>query len=98
MLQKLILHLFFLGSLIEIAQGQPTASSAKIEKLVTAVSARLTAVFKDFHANPELGFMETRTAAIVEKELKALGYKTMSGIGVTGVVGILENGKGPVVM
>jgi hippurate hydrolase len=42
--------------------------------------------------------MEVRTAAIVAKELKALGYEVMTGIGKTGVVGIIKNGDGPIVM
>jgi hippurate hydrolase len=42
--------------------------------------------------------METRTAAIVAKNLKALGYQVTTGIGGTGVVAVLKNGDGPVVM
>jgi amidohydrolase len=53
---------------------------------------------KDLHQNPELGFMESRTAGIVAKELQALGYEVKTGIGKTGVVGILRNGAGRVVM
>ena len=49
-------------------------------------------------AAPELAFEETKTAALVAKELKDLGYETHTGIGKTGVVGILKNGPGPVVM
>lgn len=59
---------------------------------------RLVDIFKDIHRNPELGFMEFRTAGIVEKELRKLGYDVKTGIGKTGVVGILENGEGPIVM
>jgi hippurate hydrolase len=59
---------------------------------------RLVTMFKDIHQHPELGFMETRTAGIVAKELKALGYEVKTGIGKTGVVGILRNGDGPKVM
>lgn len=70
----------------------------KIKELSNADDARLVSIFKDIHENPELGFMETRTAAIVAKELKALGYTVMTEIGITGVVGILKNGQGPVVM
>jgi len=69
-----------------------------IKKMAYTDSARLVTIFKDFHENPELGFMELRTAAIVAKELKALGYDVMTGIGKTGVVGIFKNGDGPVVM
>ena len=61
-------------------------------------SERLTTIFKDLHQNPELGFMETRTAGIVAKELEDLGYEVKTGIGKTGVVGIMRNGDGPVVL
>src|SRR6185436_590173 len=47
---------------------------------------------------PELGFQEVKTAALVAQEFKAHGYETHAGIGKTGVVGILKNGPGPVVM
>lgn len=62
------------------------------------VFAELIEIFKDLHAHPELGFMETRTAGVVERELKAHGFKVRSGIAKTGVVGVLENGPGPIVM
>jgi hippurate hydrolase len=61
-------------------------------------SSGMVEMYKDLHQNPELGFMEVRTSGIVAKELKALGYEVMTGIGKTGVVGILKNGDGPVVM
>lgn len=70
----------------------------QLKKMATADGPRLVEIFKDIHQNPELGFMEVRTAAIVAKELKALGYEVMTQVGVTGVVGILKNGDGPVVM
>jgi amidohydrolase len=50
----------------------------------------LIAIRRDLHAHPELGYEEVRTAAIVERELKALGIETHAGIGVTGVVGVLK--------
>ncbi|WP_067473628.1 amidohydrolase [Actinomadura hibisca] len=55
----------------------------------------LAPVYRDLHAHPELAFQETRTAAIVADRLRALGYDTTTGIGGTGVVGILRNGDGP---
>jgi len=70
---------------------------AKVNSAVDADTARLTAVFKDLHQHPEIGFMEKRTAAIVAKELNALGYSVTEGIGKTGVVGVLKNGPGPTV-
>jgi amidohydrolase len=54
---------------------------------------------RDFHAHPELGFHEFRTAGIVAKELTALGLEIHTGIAETGVVAILEGAKpGPVVL
>lgn len=76
----------------------PAPLVRKVSTAVDGDTARLQEIFKDLHRNPELGFMETRTAGIVAKELGALGYEVKTGIGGTGVVGILRNGAGPVVM
>ncbi len=54
---------------------------------------------RDFHAHPELGFQEVRTAGIVAKELTALGLEVHTGVGGTGVVALLKGAKpGPVVL
>ncbi|HWQ04117.1 MAG TPA: amidohydrolase [Longilinea sp.] len=54
---------------------------------------------RDLHRNPEIGFQEVRTAAIIAKELTALGLEVTTGLGGTGVVALLEGGKpGPVVL
>ncbi len=47
---------------------------------------------RDIHMHPELGFQETRTAALVAEVLKSLGYRVQTGVGRTGVVG--ERGQG----
>ena len=70
----------------------------KVAALVDADEKRLLDIFLDLHRHPELGFQEVRTAALVAQELKQLGYETHTGIGKTGVVGILKNGPGPVIM
>ena len=74
------------------------AQNDKVNAFIDKNEKKLVDTFKDIHANPELAFMETRTSAIVAKELKALGYEVITGIAKTGVVGILKNGDGPVVM
>jgi len=58
----------------------------------------LEALYKDVHAHPELSMRETRTAGIAEDRLKKAGYEVTSGVGKTGVVGLLRNGEGPTVM
>ena len=82
------------------AEGSGITSSLvpQIHKTVDVDAARTQEIFKDIHQNAELGFMETRTAAIVAKELRDLGFEVKTGIGETGVVGILKNGKGPTLM
>lgn len=55
-------------------------------------------LYEDLHRNPELSFQETRTAGIVAERLRALGYDVTTGVGRTGVVGVLANGDGPTVM
>src|SRR3954451_1022243 len=58
----------------------------------------LAAVYMDLHANPELGFQETRTAAVVAAQLSASGFDVTTGVGGTGVVGLLRSGDGPIVL
>ena len=54
---------------------------------------------RDLHRNPELGFREFRTAAVVAKELESLGMEVRTGVAQTGVVGLLEGGMpGPVAL
>lgn len=78
--------------------AQSGVNITKIKELSNNDSKRLETTYKDIHQNPELPFMEVRTAAIVAKELKALGFTVMTEIGKTGVVGTLKNGEGPIVM
>ena len=54
--------------------------------------------YQDVHRHPELSFQETRTAGLVRDRLTELGYEVRAGIGRTGLVGILRNGDGPVVL
>ncbi len=55
-------------------------------------------LFVWFHQNPELSFLENKTAARLAEELRALGVDVTEGVGETGLVGMIENGEGPLVM
>jgi metal-dependent amidase/aminoacylase/carboxypeptidase family protein len=57
----------------------------------------MRAIRRDLHAHPELGMKETRTAQVIEARLQELGLEVQSGIGGTGVVGLLrgEESKNP---
>lgn len=54
--------------------------------------------YRDLHAHPELSHQEQRTASLVAKRLRQCDYRIHEGLGGTGVVGILRNGKGPTVL
>jgi amidohydrolase len=56
----------------------------------------LTAIRRDFHTHPEIGFTEHRTAAIVADLLRGWGIEVHEGVGGTGVVGVLRRGNGAV--
>ncbi|MEP4484509.1 MAG: amidohydrolase [Halioglobus sp.] len=60
--------------------------------------AHLGDLFDFFHRNPELSTMETKTAARLAEELRAAGFKVTEGVGGTGVVAMMKNGDGPLVM
>jgi hippurate hydrolase len=92
---KIFIALVFVSTSLMAQSG---VNITKIKELSNTDSKRLETTFKDIHQNPELPFMEVRTAAIVAQELKTLGFTVMTKIGKTGVVGILKNGEGPIVM
>jgi hippurate hydrolase len=58
----------------------------------------LEAFYKDVHSHPELSMQEMRTAGLAADRLRAAGYEVTTGVGKTGVVGLLRNGDGPTVM
>src|SRR5690348_5087708 len=58
----------------------------------------LETLYKDVHSHPELSMEERRTAGLVADRLRAAGYDVTTGVGKTGVVGLLRNGDGPTVM
>ena len=59
-----------------------------------AIEGQIVATRRRIHANPELAFQEHRTAALVAEELKRLGIMVETGVGGTGVLGILEGASG----
>lgn len=81
--------------------GLPPISSAS-DALIADVKAdydtHLEALFHHFHANPELSFVEHKTASRLAAELRSTGFEVTEGVGRTGIVAMLENGPGPLVM
>lgn len=58
----------------------------------------LEALYMDVHAHPELSLQETRTSGLAADRIRTAGFDVTTGVGKTGVVGLLHNGDGPTVM
>ncbi|MCO8124692.1 amidohydrolase [Stieleria sp. TO1_6] len=78
------------------------ATSARAQTLRAVVEAdyqsHLADLFDHFHRNPELSLAEYKTAARMARELRAVGFDVTEGVGGTGVVALMKNGEGPLVM
>ncbi|MZD10546.1 M20/M25/M40 family metallo-hydrolase, partial [Streptomyces sp. SID5785] len=62
------------------------------------VRPALADLYRDLHEHPELSLQEHRSAALLAGHLRTAGFETTEQVGGTGVVGVLRNGAGPVVM
>jgi len=79
---------------LALPAGAADAQSADaVTTAIEAVTPRVVEWRRDLHANPELGFAETRTAAKVAEHLRGLGLEVRTGVGKTGVVGVLRGGR-----
>src|SRR3954465_3538391 len=81
-----------------LREQPPTSSIAEVLAGLRETSAWQEDTYKDIHANPELSFHETKTAALVASKMKEFGYEVLEQVGRTGVVGILRNGEGQTVL
>jgi amidohydrolase len=76
------------------AFSEETNVTAPIDRMYSD----LFAVYRDLHEHPELSFQEEKTAAKLAKRLRALGFEVTERVGGHGLVGVLRNGAGPVVL
>ncbi|OLF78248.1 peptidase M20 [Maricaulis sp. W15] len=78
---------------------QDTAGDDALRTAIAAdYDAYLEALYRHFHAHPELSHQEFETAARLAAELEALGFDVTQGVGGTGIVAVMENGDGPTLM
>ncbi|MGD8833009.1 MAG: amidohydrolase [Pseudomonadales bacterium] len=92
-MQRLSLFLFSFFLLNTGAHGATLAESIRSD-----YDGHLAALFDHFHRHPELSLVEHETAARMATELADAGFEVTEGVGGTGVVAVLENGPGPLVM
>ncbi|HXG99974.1 MAG TPA: amidohydrolase [Sphingomicrobium sp.] len=79
--------------------ASPAFADTGVKSAIKAdYDSHLGALFTHFHQNPELSFLEVQTAKRMAAELKKSGAQVTTGVGGTGVVGVMRNGPGPTVL
>ena len=84
--------------LLAVLFSLPVLASELGDSIKSDYDAYLAELFDHFHRNPELSTVETETARRMAMELSLAGFEVTEGVGGTGVVAMLENGDGPLVM
>jgi len=74
------------------------ASAAALSDAIRADMPMLMTLYRDLHANPELSMQEVRTPAKLAPEMRKLGFAVTEHVGKTGVVAVMKNGAGPVLL
>nr|WP_295934922.1 amidohydrolase [uncultured Dyadobacter sp.] len=97
MLRTLLLVCFAVMVIPPATNGQSPAD-AMISVHLEKDYGYLETLYKDLHAHPELSFHEEKTSQRLAKELGGLNCKVLTGIGGHGLVGVMKNGPGPVVL
>jgi hippurate hydrolase len=88
---------WLLGAALALTITAPVRADALREAIAKDMPS-LMEIYRDLHANPELSFQEFRTAEKLAAEARRLGFDVTEKVGQTGVVAVLKNGPGPVVM
>ncbi len=74
------------------------APAATLDEAVQADMPQLMALYRDLHAHPELSMHEVQTSAKLAAEARKLGFAVTEHVGKTGVVAVMKNGPGPVLL
>ena len=98
-MRKAIFGLAASALALSLGATPAAADPAQVKQAVAAdYDSHLEDLFKHFHANPELSFLETETAKRMAAELRAAGLDVTEGVGGTGVVAMARNGEGPLIL
>ena len=96
--RKLIATVAALSALLALPQAAASGDTPPLRQRIQADMPGLMATYRDLHANPELSFQEHRSAKIMADAARKAGFTVTEGVGKTGVVAVLKNGPGPVVL
>lgn len=92
------MHKLLLASAALIALAAAPAKADPVRDRIQADLPGLLTIYRDLHQNPELSFQEHRSARIMADAARKAGFDVTEGVGKTGVVAVLRNGPGPVVL
>lgn len=94
------MRMILLATAAALSAAAPAPAQPPLKDAIKAdYDKSLGALWDNFHRNPELSFKEVKTAARMAQELRAVpGMVVTEKVGGTGVVGVLKNGDGPVVL
>ncbi|KPP82405.1 MAG: hippurate hydrolase, partial [Erythrobacteraceae bacterium HL-111] len=85
------------GAALALTMAVPAQADA-LRDAVSEDMPGLVELYQDLHANPELSFQEFETSKKLAARARELGFEVTEGVGQTGVVAVMRNGEGPVVM
>src|SRR3954451_2384031 len=74
------------------------AAAATLSDSIRADMPQLMTLYRDLHANPELSMQEVRTPALLAPQMRKLGFEVTEKVGKTGLVAVMKNGPGPVLL
>lgn len=81
-----------------VAAPPVSPASDAVDGAVRTDMPELLALYRDLHQHPELSSKEIRTSALLAQDMRKLGYDVTTGVGGTGLVAVMKNGPGPVLM
>jgi hippurate hydrolase len=87
-----------LAALLLAASAAAPAHADALGDAVAKDMPSLMTLYRELHAAPELSMQEVKTAARLAAEVKKLGFEVTTGVGKTGVVAVMKNGPGPVLL
>jgi len=74
------------------------ATAAALSDSIRTDMPMLLALYRDLHAHPELSMEEVRTPALLAPKMRELGFQVTEHVGKTGLVAVMKNGPGPVLL
>jgi hippurate hydrolase len=94
----LLAGLVWAGCWAQVASAAPAPAGKAVDAAIDAQMPALLDLYRDLHAHPELSFQEVNTSAKLAAMARTLGFEVTEKVGQTGVVAVMKNGPGPVLL